>query len=163
MSEAKIQSQMVLHFSQEYPNRRGELFAAFQETNSAAQGSNMLSKGLISGVSDLIYIDALKRLVGIEVKAPNTYHDTIHVLEQCRFLIKNAFAGWFCTSLESFKEIIESDGKSGGISPYIIWESILEKHRDLLKLENSEPVDEIIFKCNQYKKRTGKNVPKFKF
>lgn len=161
--EGKLQSTMVLHFSQTYPERYGDLFGTFHETTSAAQGSNMLSKGLIPGVSDLIYISTLKHLIGIEVKFPGTYHDTIHVLEQCRFLIENSHHGWFCTDLDQFKEIIHTDGKWGGIDPDDVLEMCKEKMQPKIELSGNESIDDLIFACNKYEKKSGKKVARVRF
>lgn len=65
MNEIQIQAACVLKFSQEYPERRGDVFATFQETTNAVQGGSMLSKGLIAGVSDLFLINTNKRFIPI--------------------------------------------------------------------------------------------------
>lgn len=163
MNEAQLQSQCVLWFSQEYPKRRGDLFATFQETNSAAQGSNMLSKGLIPGVSDIIYTDFQKRLIGIEMKAPNTYHDLIHVLEQCRFIRHNAYHGFFCTTLEDFKTIIESDGTNGMLKVEDVLMVVYQKMLKNIPLSGLSSIDDLIFQANRWEKKTKKKMPRIKF
>lgn len=161
--ELKLQAEMVLKFSQEYPKRRGDLFATFQTTSSVIQGSNMLSAGLVAGVSDLIYIDSYGQLVGIEVKFPGEYHNLIHILEQCRFLTENAHHGWFCASLEQFDEIIRTDGKWGGIDPCDVVDWCFEKMETKIELGGSESIDDLIFEANKYEKRTKKKMPTIRF
>ena len=161
--ELKLQAQMVLKFSQEYPERRGDLFATFQNTNSAIQGSNMLSAGLVAGVSDLIYIDSYGHLIGIEVKFPGEYHNLIHILDQCRFLIQNAHNGWFCNSLESFCSIVELDGISGGIHPEMVQAWCVNKMKEKIGEFNYKDTDDLIFIAQQYENRTKKKMPTIRF
>jgi len=119
--EQKLQSECVRWFSFDYPDRRGHLFATFQETLNAAQGSFRLSLGLVKGVSDLLFIDGGK-LFGIEMKVEGTQHNILHVLEQAYFISHVASGGGFCTSLDMFKVFIRSGGKQGLISPEIVIE-----------------------------------------
>lgn len=165
MNEKQIQHKCVLWFSQQFPERRGDVFATFQETVNAIQGSNMLSLGLLPGVSDLITLNLQKRMVPIEMKAPDTNHETMHVLEQCKF-IYNSGLGWFCISLDSFKEIMLSDGYEGGITVDYVFEMCKDKLRKIIKVEDTDSIDDLLFKCNQWKdreypKRKKKN-PKIK-
>lgn len=106
MSEKHLQAKMVIEFSQAHPELRGRLFGNFSETISASKGANMLSLGLVRGVSDLIYIDDSFRVIGIEVKLPGTRHKVSHILEQCDWLEKCCYRGYFCTSIEMFWKII---------------------------------------------------------
>jgi len=160
MSEKKHQAKSVLWFSQQFPERRGDYFGTFQETINAAQGSNMLSLGLIGGVPDTFLIND-GTFTGIEWKAEGTYHDLVHILEQCRFLIKNCGTGWFCTSLEMFQNIVYKTGI--GIDPL----DIVEKCRRILakkiNLSIQQDVDSLIFDAYQYKQKTKKNPPRVKF
>ena len=163
MSESQIQSKCILWFSQTYPERRGDVFATFQETINKIQGGQRNSMGLVAGVSDIIYINSLKNIIGIEMKAPKTYHDTVHVLEQCRFILNNAHSGWFCISLESFQKIIESDGEFSGIDPIDVVEICREKIESKIKLSGKEDLDDLIFECNKYYDKTKKKIPQIKF
>ncbi|WAX17089.1 hypothetical protein PF672P2_00074 [Parabacteroides phage PF672P2] len=112
-NEHRLQSEMVISFSRLHPNDRGKLFATFQETESGAQGAQMLSLGLVRGVSDLLYIPD-GRLIGIEVKYPGSSHKVSHLIEQANWLIKVPHKGWFCDNLMTFNEIIEG---GEGIDP----------------------------------------------
>ena len=163
MSEKKLQAQLVMHFSQRYPSRSGNLIGTFNETVNAAQGSNMLSLGLVKGCSDLIFINNEKRFIGIEVKYPNTRHNLIHVLEQCRFLIENAYCGWFCTSLNQFESITVYEGLSGGIHPNTVRSWCIEKMKSKLGEFSWKDTDDLIFLCNQYESKTKKKMPTVKF
>ena len=111
--EHKLQSELVKEFSKKYPERRGELFATFQETKSQGQGGVMLSLGLVSGVSDLLLINN-GELTGIEVKCPQAKHNTQHIIRQAQWLLKVPKIGYFCDSIEIFFEIVKG-GK--GIDP----------------------------------------------
>ena len=116
--EHKLQAECVRYFSETYPERRGELFATFQETKSQGQGGVMLSLGLVSGVSDLLFVqDGF--LTGIEMKCPETSHNTEHLIKQAKWLLKVPKRGYFCDSLDMFKEIIAG---GEGIDP----KSVLE-------------------------------------
>lgn len=116
--EHKLQAECVRYFSETYPERRGELFATFQETKSQGQGGVMLSLGLVSGVSDLLFVqDGF--LIGIEMKCPETSHNTEHLIKQAKWLLKVPKRGCFCDSLDMFKEIIAG---GEGIDP----KSVLE-------------------------------------
>lgn len=116
--EHKLQAECVRYFSETYPERRGELFATFQETKSQGQGGVMLSLGLVSGVSDLLFVqDGF--LIGIEMKYPETSHNTEHLIKQAKWLLKVPKRGYFCDSLDMFKEIIAG---GEGIDP----KSVLE-------------------------------------
>lgn len=163
MSEKKLQSQFVMHFSQRYPSRSGNLVGTFQETANAIQGSNMLSLGLVKGCSDLIYISKSKRFIGIEVKYPNTRHNLIHVLEQCRFLIENAYRGWFCSEMDHFKSILESDGQSGGIHPDTVRSWCIDLMKKKLGEFSWKDTDDLIFKANQWEAKNKKKMPTVKF
>lgn len=160
LSEKQIQSKCVMYFSHKFPERRGDLFATFQESLSVQHGSNMLSMGLVPGVPDLILLEN-GQTTGIEMKAPETYHSTVHVLEQCRFLLDNCYFGWFCTSIEMFAGIVEKTGS--GIDP---WDAVAMCEKSMskvLEVEGTEKIDDLIFKCKDHKERKGKDVPRVKF
>ena len=160
LSEKKLQAKSVLWFSQEFPERRGDYFSTFQETINEAQGSNMLSLGLIGGVPDTFLIrDGI--FTGIEWKAEETYHDLIHILEQCRFLINNCSTGWFCTSLDMFQGIVNDTGI--GIVPTDIVDECFSKIGTKVNLSGCESIDDLIFEANKWQKKTGKKMSKVKF
>ena len=124
MNEKQLQSKMVVEFSQAYPEQRGRLFATFQETINAIQGSNRLALGLIRGVSDLLYVNSKGELIGIEVKCLNSKHKSSHVIEQCHWLLEVPKKGYFCTSVNMLMDIING---GEGISPQKVLDSIKGK------------------------------------
>lgn len=120
--EHKLQSQCVIWFSQQFPERRGALFATFS-SQGAAEASQKLSLGLVRALPDLIYIHSGK-LVGIELKAHGSKHDVKHIREQCEWLMKFPESGCFCDSLEMFQNIITASAAYVGISPYEVFEKL---------------------------------------
>ena len=118
--EKKLQAKIVEEFSLAYPERRGRLFATFQETVNVIQGTIWVALGLVKNISDLIYIDDDKLIIGIEIKAPGTRHNSKHVIGQCHWLMNIPKRGYFCTSVEMFFKII--DGGEG-----ILPQSVLDR------------------------------------
>ena len=112
-SEEMLQMEIVTKFSEKYPEKRGRLFATFQNPTPEQHGI-WISRGMIKGVSDLILIDEMFRIVGIEVKHPEKEHDRKTVIDQANWLINNCYRGYFCTSIEMFWNIL-SGGE--GINP----------------------------------------------
>jgi len=112
-SEEKLQMDIVTAFSAKFPEKRGRLFATFQNPTPEQHGL-WLSKGMVKGVSDLIYTDEQRRQVGIEVKDPEKRHHKKTVIDQANWLINCCYRGYFCTSVDMFWTIING-GK--GIDP----------------------------------------------
>jgi hypothetical protein len=127
MSEKQLQAKIVIAFSQAFPERRGRLFATFQETD---KGSYLTSLGLVRGVSDLLYVTAYGELVGIELKEPGSKHKSDHVREQAEWLMKVPAKGYFCTSLEMFWKIIEGEE---GIDPEWVLDDMGDKKTYVFK------------------------------
>lgn len=112
--EHKLQAEIVLWYRNTFPERRGSLWGNFAEQDA----SNAMFKrplGLVRGLSDLMFCDEQGRLVGIELKYPNTYHNAQHLLEQAWWLQNIPYKGYFCDSLEMAKEILLGTGE--GIDP----------------------------------------------
>jgi hypothetical protein len=61
MSESKLQSEMVISFSQQRPDEKGLLWATGNRTLSQRDGQKQKAMGLFAGVSDLIYFKKTKR------------------------------------------------------------------------------------------------------
>ena len=114
MSEHKLQSEIVIRFSQVFPERRGRLFATFQETD---KGSHLTSLGLVKGVSDLLYVTENGELIGIELKYPGKRHNAEHIKEQAYWLATIPKRGYFCTSMNMFFDIING---GEGIDPRLV-------------------------------------------
>lgn len=120
--EAIIQSKIIIQFSQRFPDQRGHLFSYFANSDSAIQGAQKLSLGLVKNVSDLLYVKD-GYLIGIELKAPLSSHNRLHLVGQSDWLIKVPNVGWFCDSLEMFFSIIDGEN---GIDPRVVRENCLK-------------------------------------
>jgi len=119
--EHKLQAECVKQFGQKYPEKRGALIAYFAETESGRDGALKVALGLVAGVSDLLYIqDGI--ITGIEMKHPETRHNTQHLRSQCLWLISFPKIGFFCDSVEMFLQIIEAG--TGGIDPARVLENL---------------------------------------
>lgn len=120
-SEERLQYEIVKSYRERYPDKHGRLFATFQ--NPVVQEYGIwIAKGMVEGVSDLLYTDDQRRLVAIEVKHPERPHKRDHVIRQANWIINNAYRGGFCTSVEMFWQMIE--GQSNGIDPRLFLENI---------------------------------------
>lgn len=119
--EARLQAKIVIDFSQKRPEEKGRLIGYFAETENKIEGATKLSLGLVRGASDLFYIDSCQRMVGIEIKAPGSRHNVLHLKEQAFWLMCTPYKGFFCDSLEMFWDII-NNGK--GISPKMLMNNL---------------------------------------
>lgn len=100
--EIKLQSEVVTAFSQQFPEKRGQLFHVPNERNNLAQVFQARAIGIFPGVSDLIYLDE-KGIVGIELKQPGTYHKVKHINQQIEWakIIEGMGATWrLCRTVE---------------------------------------------------------------
>lgn len=113
-TEDTLQASIVRAFNEKYPNQKGRLFATFQNPVVAQYGI-WIARGMIEGVSDLLYTDDQRRLVAIECKHPDKIHKRDHIIRQASWIISSAYSGGFCTSIDMFFNIIE--GRSNGIDP----------------------------------------------
>lgn len=112
-SEHALQADIVVWYWNTYPERRGTLWANFAEQNKI-QASMKKPLGLVRALPDLMTVCDGK-LIGIELKLPNTRHERTHLIEQATWLINNPDKGYFCDSLEMAKGIL--DGTGEGIDP----------------------------------------------
>lgn len=112
-TEEKLQMDIVTSFAIKHPEKRGRLFATFQNPTLEQYGL-WLSKGLVKGVADLIYIDDNFRIIGIEVKHPEKEHHKKTVVDQAKWLRDCCYRGYFCTSVDMFWDIING---GEGIDP----------------------------------------------
>jgi len=122
-TEASLQSECAKQFAKKFPEKRGRLFATFQNP-VPGQYNLWVAKGMVAGVSDLIYIDEQFRVVGIEMKQPGSRHSKKSLERQCYFLVYCCYRGYFCTSVEMFWNIING---GVGINPKIVKKK-LEKY-----------------------------------
>lgn len=113
-SEAQLQAYCFQWFHNTNPKKRGRLFSTFQEVSNKIEGSTKKAKGLVAGVSDFILSDEEFRIIGIEMKLPETSHDVEHLKQQAKWLLNCTYKGYFCDSFEMFVKIING---GEGISP----------------------------------------------
>ena len=72
MSEDQLQHEIIMWFSQTYPELRGALFEINNNSNNIRSSMRHRALGRIAGVSDLIL--HYKFMYGIELKAPFSRH-----------------------------------------------------------------------------------------
>ena len=87
MSEIKLQSDIAREISVRYPNLRGQFFHVSNERKSQNQAFQARSIGIFPGVSDFILFywseeEYRIKLLGIEVKEPNSFHKKEHIQQQ---------------------------------------------------------------------------------
>lgn len=83
MNENKIQHEVVKWFSQKYPQYRGLLFEVNNNPANVKHALKRRAMGMISGVSDLIFIiPRTGKVAGIEIKAPGSVHSKTHIENQ---------------------------------------------------------------------------------
>lgn len=88
MSEIKLQSDIAREFSVRYPKLKGQFFHVSNERNNKVQAFQAKSIGIINGVSDFIYFDKNHlglKMIGLEVKEPNSYHKVDHIIQQIKW------------------------------------------------------------------------------
>lgn len=74
--ENKLQHDIVMWFSHNYPQLRGSLWAVFNEDSKHKK-----ALGLFDGASDLmLFVNGI--YAGIELKAPMSYHKPAHIKRQ---------------------------------------------------------------------------------
>ena len=81
MTESKLQHEIVMWYSQQYPQLHGSLFEVNNNPKNQAHGSYRKSMGMIKSVSDLI-LHVNGRMAGIECKAPGSTHSVKHIKSQ---------------------------------------------------------------------------------
>lgn len=123
-TEDTLQASIVRAFNEKYPDQKGRLFATFQNPLVQQYGI-WIARGMVEGVSDLLYTDDQRRLIAIECKHTDKVHKRDHIVRQANWIINSCYSGGFCTSIDMFFDIIE--GRSNGIDPKRILEH-LEKY-----------------------------------
>jgi len=129
-TEDTLQASIVRAFNEKYPEQKGRLFATFQNPVVAQYGI-WIARGMVEGVSDLLYTDDHRRLIAIEVKHLEKLHKRDHIVRQANWIINNCYSGGFCTSIDMFFNIIE--GRSNGIDPRKLLENISKKQTIVFK------------------------------
>lgn len=92
-SEDKMQHELIMWFSQKYPEHHGDLFMVQNTSYSVKHGVKLRSMGLIKSVSDLLYWGELK--AALELKAIDSKHDKEHVINQLNWGKKRIEKGDF--------------------------------------------------------------------
>lgn len=136
-TEETLQASIVRAFNERYPEQKGRLFATFQNPVVSQYGI-WIARGMIEGVSDLLYTDEQRRLIAIECKHELKLHKRDHIIRQANWIIKSAYRGGFCTSIAMFFDMIE--GRSNGIDP----------KRVLQHLERFSKIRTVVFKDYLY-------------
>jgi len=122
MLESRLQHDLIMWFGQIWPNLRPLMFEVNNDTLSAKNASFRKSKGMISGVADLILI---KYKAGIELKAPKSIHSKDHIKKQTmwgRMLIDNK--GYY---------LITSDL---GVAKNFITQLVLQNYDEAIKIQH---------------------------
>lgn len=81
MTETKLQSLIVIKFSQKYPEKSGQLFHVSNERSNKTQAFLARGIGIIPGVADLIFISK-KFNVATELKIEGSRHKVATVRNQ---------------------------------------------------------------------------------
>jgi hypothetical protein len=123
-TEDTLQASIVRAFNEKYPEQKGRLFATFQNPLVQQYGI-WIARGMVEGVSDLLYTDDQRKLIGVEIKHIEKIHKRDHVIRQANWIINNCYSGGFCVSIDMFFNIIE--GRSNGIDPNYVLQH-LEKY-----------------------------------
>lgn len=120
-NEHQLQAEIVTWWRNEHPERRGSLWGTFAEQN-IQQAQFKRALGLERGLADLMMCDSQGRLIGMELKYPDTRHSSAHLLEQAHWLLTIPYKGYFVDSLDMAKGILLGTGE--GIDPHKIIEYI---------------------------------------
>lgn len=109
MSEKKVQSKIVMEYSQKHPEKHGTLWSTRNTTLSVKDGMTQRAMGMVSGVSDLIHFEN-STFTGFEIKEPGSRHDAKHILNQINWakkIISNGGRYFFITSTFDFWQFIQ--------------------------------------------------------
>lgn len=80
-SEAQLQNEIVIWFSDKYPHLYGSLFEINNNPRNIKEAMYRRGMGMVAGVSDLVLI-ANGKFAGIELKHPKTKHSKAHIEQQ---------------------------------------------------------------------------------
>lgn len=81
MKEVKLQSDIVIAFSQKWPKKRGQLVHLSNERNHYVQAFRAKAIGIVPGAADLIFFSK-KFNVATELKLPGSRHQVAHIKKQ---------------------------------------------------------------------------------
>ncbi|MBT3209131.1 MAG: hypothetical protein HN704_14730 [Bacteroidetes bacterium] len=111
-NETQLQHQIVMEFSQKYPEKYRQLIAINNEAANDKHAQKLKAFGVVPGVSDLMTFLPGKQVISIEVKIPGSIHKAIKIINQLNWIIfmeSIGFEGYFCTSVEMFWQIYEGN------------------------------------------------------
>jgi len=109
-NEKQLQAAIAMRFSQEYPEKNGQLFSVRNTTLSLRDGNTQKAMGMKAGVSDFVYLDDDGTMVGIEIKFPGKKHGKQHVINQLQWgeVVERCGGEYFIvTSVSGFMSIIK--------------------------------------------------------
>jgi len=110
ISEDRLQQNIFCYHWNNYPKERGLLFCVFNNPKNKIQGAQLKSKGMMKGVSDLIYLKPggkpllleLKTDIGKQSKAQKDWQDSVTVAGYDYYVIRTLeeakkICGWQTT------------------------------------------------------------------
>ena len=106
--EAHLQSEVVIWFSDKYPQLYGSLFEVNNNPNGIKDAMRRRALGMVAGVSDLILV-ACNTFAGIELKHTKTKHKKDHISKQLRWgehVISQGGKYIMSNDIEEIKEFI---------------------------------------------------------
>ena len=102
--EQQLQAKIIMSFSQQRPEERGQLWSTQNRSLSLRDGQTQKATGLFAGVSDLLYFKN-KKLIAIEIKAPGSRHDKQHIQNQFEWgqtIVNNGGEWYIIRTLDAF-------------------------------------------------------------
>lgn len=79
VTEDQLQAQIFQYHWNNYPAERGLLFHVNNKARNAIEGNHMKAKGVVSGVSDLIYLKSGGKPLLMELKLPGATQSQVQV------------------------------------------------------------------------------------
>jgi hypothetical protein len=105
MNELQLQAQIFQYHWNSRPSERGLLFHVNNKARNSIEGAKFKAMGVVSGVSDLIYLKPGGKPILIELKTDNGTQSS----EQRKWELHVKSAGYqylICRSLEEFIKLI---------------------------------------------------------
>lgn len=136
-NESQLQAAMVMEFSQQFPERDGELFSVRNTTFSMKDGTKQKAMGMKAGVSDLIN-HRMGVLQGIEVKFPGKKHNREHILRQYVWgetVVMNGGEYYMVTSVDGFIDIVEGHELKEGVYTLEMIKELLDSEKSTIVFE----------------------------
>lgn len=82
MNEKQLSCSIVREITNIQPEKRKQLFHISNERNSKEQAFEARAIGIVPGVSDFLYFELNKPLIGMEIKVPESFHKVEHIISQ---------------------------------------------------------------------------------